>query len=78
MHIAHCSGRVELRGEALCHTRDNLVVTFAANKLTNTEGFFGTSNPFLKIHRQVCWAVLVAGAWWCCDGAVKCSCGTRA
>ena len=44
-------GRLEVRGEATHHTRDNLVVTFAANKLTNKEGFFGTSSPFLKISR---------------------------
>jgi hypothetical protein len=48
---------VELRGEAICHTRDNFVVTFAANKLTNREGFFSTSSPFLKIHRCVAWCL---------------------
>eukprot|EP01032_Pedospumella_encystans_P011642 gene11642-13527_t len=45
------TGRLEVRGEANHHTRDNLVVTFACNKLSNKEGFFGTSNPFLKLHR---------------------------
>ena len=45
------SGRVEVRGESTHHSRDNFVATFAANKLTNKEGFFGKSNPFLKIYR---------------------------
>ena len=44
-------GEVTVRGEAMHNTRNNLVVTFAANKLTNKEGFFGTSDPFLKISR---------------------------
>lgn len=46
-----CRGEVHIRGEVVHHTRDNLVVTFAANKLSNKEGFFSTSDPFLKISR---------------------------
>lgn len=44
-------GEVQIRGEVVHHTRDNLMVTFAANKLSNKEGFFSTSDPFLKISR---------------------------
>jgi len=44
-------GRLEIRGEANHHTRDNLVATFACNKLSNKEGFFSTSDPFLRMYR---------------------------
>lgn len=44
---------MHIRGEVVHNTRDNLIVTFAANKLSNKEGFFGTSDPFLKIARSV-------------------------
>lgn len=53
MYVCTHRGRLEVKGEAMHNTRDNLVVTFAANKLTNQGGFFGTSNPFLKISRCV-------------------------
>lgn len=46
-------GKIEVRGEATHHTRDNFVVTFSANKLSNKEGFFSTSSPLLKISRCV-------------------------
>lgn len=51
MHYCAYRGEVTIRGEVMHNTRDNLVVTFAANKLSNKEGFFGTSDPFLKISR---------------------------
>jgi hypothetical protein len=44
-------GEVQIRGEVVHHTRDNLLVTFSANKLSNKEGFFGTSDPFLRASR---------------------------
>ncbi len=54
------SGRLEVKGEAMHNTRDNLVVTFAANRLSNKEGFFGTSNPFLKISRYSQFVLIAA------------------
>jgi len=44
-------GRVEVKGETMHHTRDNFVATFACNKLHNKDGFFNTSNPFLRFYR---------------------------
>ena len=46
-------GEVTIRGEVVHHTRDLLVATFAGNKLSNKEGFFSTSDPFLVISRLV-------------------------
>eukprot|EP00981_Chlorochromonas_danica_P002490 scaffold474_cov169-Ochromonas_danica.AAC.25 len=42
---------LEIVGEVLAKTRDNLVVTFSAMRLSNKEGFFSTSDPFLRISR---------------------------
>ena len=41
-----------VKDEAVANTRDVFVCTFAANKLVNKDGFFGKSDPFLKIHRM--------------------------
>ena len=35
------------------NTRDNLIVTFACNKLINKEGFFSTSDPFIQASRYI-------------------------
>lgn len=45
------SGKIVVRGEAQHHTRDMFCVTFAAVKLSNKEGWFSTSDPFLNIAR---------------------------
>lgn len=42
---------VVVRGETLANTRDNFVVTFSALRLSNKEGFFSTSDPFIEISR---------------------------
>jgi hypothetical protein len=65
-----CSGRLEVKGESTHHSRDNLVATFSANKLSNKEGFFGTSNPFLKLYRyeRKCCVIFCEGVallCWC-------------
>lgn len=44
-------GKIEVRGEVQTNTRDNFVVTFSANNLSNKEGFFSTSDPFIEISR---------------------------
>jgi hypothetical protein len=44
-------GTVTVRSEAKADTRDLFLVTFAAAGLTNKEGFFGTSDPFLVFLR---------------------------
>jgi len=45
-------GEVIVRGEVMHNTRDNLIVTFACNKLINKEGFFSTSDPFIQASRM--------------------------
>jgi hypothetical protein len=45
-------GILNIHGESLSTTRDNFVVSFAAQKLVNKEGFFSKSDPFLLISRQ--------------------------
>mmetsp|Transcript_12871 Transcript_12871/g.21390 ORF Transcript_12871/g.21390 Transcript_12871/m.21390 type:complete len:544 (-) Transcript_12871:514-2145(-) len=45
------AGSIEVRGEIIHNTRNNFVATFACNKLSNKEGFFSTSDPFLKFSR---------------------------
>jgi hypothetical protein len=60
-----------VKGESTHHSRDNLVATFSANKLSNKEGFFGTSNPFLKLYRyeRKCRVIFCGGGLsllcWC-------------
>jgi len=44
-------GYVEIRGEAVANTRDVFIGTFNGNKLSNKDGFFGRSDPFLQISR---------------------------
>ena len=44
-------GKIEVRGEVQTNTRDNFVTTFSASGLSNKEGFFSTSDPFLEISR---------------------------
>lgn len=44
-------GQIFIRGEAKHNTRDLLCVTFSAVKLSNKEGWFSKSDPFLKIAR---------------------------
>ncbi|KAJ1442231.1 Copine-domain-containing protein [Ochromonadaceae sp. CCMP2298] len=46
-------GKVTIRGEVQHSTRDNFVSSFAANKLSNKEGFFSTSDPFLRASRPL-------------------------
>jgi hypothetical protein len=60
-------GEVRLRGEVLHNTRDNLVVNFRAKQLANKEGFFSTSDPFLKISRWVLFLLYIArcAVVWC-------------
>ena len=41
-----------IRGEAQANVRDILLVTFFARKLSNKEGFFSSSDPFLVISRM--------------------------
>jgi hypothetical protein len=45
-------GSVEIRAEAQRNTRDMLVIKVNGSKLTNKEGFFGRSDPFLEISRS--------------------------
>lgn len=40
-----------MRGEAQANSRDVFCVTFSARKLSNKEGFFSTSDPFLVVSR---------------------------
>ncbi|RYH20915.1 hypothetical protein EON65_22110 [archaeon] len=40
-----------VRGETLANTRDNFQVSFSCSKLSNKEGFFSTSDPFIQISR---------------------------
>lgn len=49
--IRSAQGQVEVRGEALTSSRDELVLTLSANDLANKGGFFGTSDPFVSISR---------------------------
>ncbi len=44
-------GYLEIRGEAVANTRDVFVGTFSGFKLSNKDGFFGRSDPFLQISR---------------------------
>jgi hypothetical protein len=46
------SGVMIVRGEAQANVRDIFCVTFFARKLSNKEGFFSTSDPFLVISRM--------------------------
>ena len=45
-------GSIEIRGEAVTNTRDVFIGTFAGAKLSNKDGFFGKSDPFLQISRM--------------------------
>ena len=49
---APTSGLVIVRGEAQANVRDIFCVNFFARKLSNKEGFFTTSDPFLVISRM--------------------------
>lgn len=40
-----------VRGESLANTRDNFQVSFSCSRLSNKEGFFSTSDPFIQISR---------------------------
>lgn len=44
-------GKVMVKGETITNTNDLLCVTFAGTKLTNKDGWFGKSDPFLVIQR---------------------------
>eukprot|EP01033_Poteriospumella_lacustris_P000781 gene781-554_t len=44
-------GTVEIRAEAQRNTRDMLVIKVSGHKLSNKEGIFGRSDPFLEISR---------------------------
>ena len=46
------SGSILVRGESQANVRDILCVTFFGRKLSNKEGFFSTSDPFLVISRM--------------------------
>jgi hypothetical protein len=49
---AHAAdGSLQVRAEAQINTRDLFCVTFSCNNLTNKDGFFGTSDPFVQISR---------------------------
>jgi hypothetical protein len=58
----HRMGTIHVRAEAVCDTRDIFVANFKGTKLSNKDGFFGKSDPFLVISRcnedgsfTVCW-----------------------
>ena len=44
-------GTVEIKGEAKHNTRDLFCLSFSATKLSNKEGWFATSDPFLNVSR---------------------------
>jgi hypothetical protein len=44
-------GSLVIRAESKVNSRDLLNVTFKGAKLSNKDGFFGTSDPFLVISR---------------------------
>ena len=46
------SGSILVRGESQANVRDILCVTFFGRKLSNKEGFFSSSDPFLVISRM--------------------------
>lgn len=49
--LTSTKGNIIVRGEAKHNTRDMLCVTFSALKLSNKEGWFSKSDPFLNIAR---------------------------
>jgi hypothetical protein len=46
-----CSGLLTVHAETVAGTRDVFCATFAGQKLKNTDGWFGRSDPFLVISR---------------------------
>ena len=48
-----CRGSVELRLESHTNTRDLFCATFQGVRLSNKDGFFGTSDPFLVVSRYM-------------------------
>ncbi|RYH16764.1 hypothetical protein EON65_29530 [archaeon] len=48
----HPDSTLEVRGELRVNNRDVFAVTFSCNNLTNKDGFFGTSDPFITMSRM--------------------------
>ena len=50
LHGGRSKGSVRVQAEAVTNTRDVFIGQFSGLKLENKDGFFGKSDPFLRIH----------------------------